>query len=83
MVYGPGADDGIVDTVAIEAIEVGCQRGAQVAVLVDTVSQREFVTSLGFGAQMKGVVSLEEIERRLGDDFDPPGPFQKMPNPFT
>ena len=83
VVYGPGAEDGIVDPVAIEAIEVGCQRGAQVAVLADTVSQREFVTSLGFGAQMKGVVSLEEIERRLGDDFDPPGPFQQMPNPFT
>ncbi|MBL6704011.1 MAG: AMP-binding protein, partial [Pseudomonadales bacterium] len=46
VVYGPGAEDGIVDRVAIEAIEVGCQRGAQVAVLADTVSQREFVTSL-------------------------------------
>ena len=32
---------------------------------------------------MKGVVSIEEIERRLGDEFDPPGPFQQMPNPFT
>ena len=83
VVYGPGAEDGIVDRVAIEAIEVGCQRGAQIAVLVDTVPQREFVTSLGFGAQVKGVVSLEEIERRLGDDFDPPGPFAEMPNPFT
>ena len=83
IVYGPGADDGIVDRVAIEAIEVGCQRGAQIAVLVDTVPQREFVNSLGFGAQVKGVVSLEEIERRLGDDFDPPGPFAAMPNPFT
>ena len=83
IVYGPGADDGIVDRVAIEAIEVGCQRGAQIAVLVDTVPQREFVNSLGFGAQVKGVVSLEEIERRLGDDYDPPGPFAQMPNPFT
>ena len=83
IVYGPGAEDGIVDRVAIEAIEVGCQRGAQIAVLVDTVPQREFVNSLGFGAQVKGVVSLEEIERRLGDDYDPPGPFAEMPNPFT
>jgi acrylyl-CoA reductase (NADPH)/3-hydroxypropionyl-CoA dehydratase/3-hydroxypropionyl-CoA synthetase len=41
------------------------------------------VNSLGFGAQVKGVVSLEEIERRLGDDYDPPGPFAQMPNPFT
>ncbi|MEM6733919.1 MAG: hypothetical protein AAF658_20320, partial [Myxococcota bacterium] len=42
--YGAGATDGIVDPVAVEAIEVGCAFGARVAVLVDTVSQREFVT---------------------------------------
>ncbi len=83
VVYGPGALDGIVDPIAIEAIEVGCQRGAQVAVLVDTVSQREFVTSLGFGVQMKGVISIEEIARRLGNDFEKPGPFKAMPNPFS
>ena len=58
IVYGPGAEDGIVDRVAIEAIEVGCQRGAQIAVLVDTVPQREFVNSLGFGAQVKGVMKV-------------------------
>jgi acrylyl-CoA reductase (NADPH)/3-hydroxypropionyl-CoA dehydratase/3-hydroxypropionyl-CoA synthetase len=47
------------------------------------VPQREFVTSLGFGAQLAGVVSVEEISRRLGDDFDPPGPLAPMPSPFT
>jgi acrylyl-CoA reductase (NADPH)/3-hydroxypropionyl-CoA dehydratase/3-hydroxypropionyl-CoA synthetase len=83
VIYGPGAADGIVDPVAIEAIEVGCALNARVAVLVDTVSQREFVTSLGFGAQFAGVVSIEEIRRRLGDDFDPPGPLAPMPDPFT
>ncbi|MEE4186133.1 MAG: AMP-binding protein [Gammaproteobacteria bacterium] len=83
VIYGPGAEDGIVDPVAIEAIEVGCSLNARVAVLVDTVSQREFVTSLGFGAQFAGVVSIEEIRRRLGDDFDPPGPLAPMPDPFT
>ncbi|MEM1436974.1 MAG: hypothetical protein AAGG11_23200, partial [Pseudomonadota bacterium] len=83
VVYGPGADDGIVDRVAIEAIEVGCAMNARVAVLTDTISQREFVTSLGFGAQFAGVVSLEEIGRRLGEDFDPPGPFPALPDAFT
>ena len=37
-------------------------------------SVNEFVTSW-FGASFCGVVSVEEIGRRLGDDFDPPGPF--------
>jgi len=83
VIYGPGSDDGIVDPRAIEAIEVGCSTGARVAVLTDTVSQREFVTSLGFGKQFRGVVSLEEIKRRLGDDFDPPGPLAPLPNPFN
>ena len=82
VMYGPGAEDGIVDPVAVEAIEVGCARGARVAVLADTVAQREFVTSLGFGAQLSGVVSLEEIQRRLGREFDPPGPLERMPDPF-
>ena len=83
VIYGPGAGDGIVDEVAVEAIEAGCARGARVAVLTDTVPQREFVTSLGFGAQLSGVVSVEEIGRRLGKDFDPPGPLAPMPNPFS
>jgi len=83
VIYGPGSDDGIVDERAIEAIEVGCNAGARVAVLTDTISQREFVTSLGFGTQFRGVVSIEAIKRRLGDDFDPPGPFAPLPNPFN
>ncbi len=83
VVYGPGSDDGIVDERAIEAIEIGCSMGARVAVLADTIPQREFVTSLGFGRQFKGVVSLEEIARKLGDAFDPPGPLQPLPDPFT
>jgi len=83
-VYGPGvADDGIVDTIAIEAVEVACKMGCQVAVLVDTVSQREFVNSLGFGPRLRGVVSIEELAKRLGDDFVPPGPFPVLPDPHT
>jgi len=82
VIYGPGAEDGVVDPVAIEAIEVGCSLGAQVAVLADTAAQREFVTSLGFGARLTGVVSIDSIARKLGDDFDPPGPFPVLPDPF-
>lgn len=82
IVYGPGASsDGIVDNVAIEAIEVACKMGCQVAVLVDTVSQREFVNSLGFGPRLQGVVSIEELAKRLGSDFIAPGPFPNMPDP--
>ncbi|MEO1336351.1 MAG: hypothetical protein AAFV29_11940, partial [Myxococcota bacterium] len=64
VMYGPGAADGIVDPVAIEAIEVGCAMKARVVVLTDTVSQREFVASLGFGANFSGVTSVEELRRK-------------------
>ncbi|MCY4342252.1 MAG: AMP-binding protein [Gammaproteobacteria bacterium] len=83
VIYGPGAQDGIVDPVAIEAIEAGCHLGAGVAVLTDSSSQREFVNSLGFGGSLKGVVSLEALQRRLGAEFEPPGPLAAMPDPFT
>lgn len=81
VVYGPGAEDDIVDSVAVQAIELGCRMGARVAVLADSVSQREFVTSLGFGANLAGVVTLEELRRRHGDQFDPPGPLKALPDP--
>jgi acrylyl-CoA reductase (NADPH)/3-hydroxypropionyl-CoA dehydratase/3-hydroxypropionyl-CoA synthetase len=32
---------------------------------------------------MTGVVSIEELKRRFGDEFDPPGPFAALPDPFT
>ncbi len=83
VIYGPGAEDNIVDPIAIEAIEAGCAAGARVAVLTDTLSQREFVYSLGFGDQLTGVVSIEGIARRIGDDFDPPGPLAPLPSAFT
>ncbi len=83
VMYGAGAEDGVVDPVGVEAIEAGCSAGARVAVLTDTIEQREFVSSLGFGAQLTGVVSVEQIQRRFGDDFDPPGPLAPMPDPFT
>jgi acrylyl-CoA reductase (NADPH)/3-hydroxypropionyl-CoA dehydratase/3-hydroxypropionyl-CoA synthetase len=65
--------------VAIEAIEVGCTLGAQVAVLADTAAQREFVTSLGFGARLTRCRQHRRIARKLGDDFDPPGPSRCCP----
>ena len=83
VIYGPGAADGVVDALAIEAIEAGCNSGAQVAVLADSAAQREFVASLGFGERLRGVVSIDALARKLGADFDPPGAFPALPDPFT
>ena len=52
--YGPGARDGIVDPVAIEAIEAARALGARAVALTDTNAQRELLLSLGFGDALAG-----------------------------
>jgi acrylyl-CoA reductase (NADPH)/3-hydroxypropionyl-CoA dehydratase/3-hydroxypropionyl-CoA synthetase len=81
VTYGPGTEDGIVDPVAIEAIEATRALGARSVALTDTDAQRELLLSLGFGDALAGVVSLEELARRLGEEFEPPGPFPVLPDP--
>jgi acrylyl-CoA reductase (NADPH)/3-hydroxypropionyl-CoA dehydratase/3-hydroxypropionyl-CoA synthetase len=81
IVYGPGAGDGVVDEVAIEAIEAARGFGARTVAITDTDAQRELLLSLGFGEALAGVVSLQDLKRRLGDEFVPPGPFPHLPDP--
>ena len=83
VLYGAGAEDGVVDPVAIEAIEAATQLRARVAVLTDTRAQKELLGSLGFSELYAGAVSIEEIARKRGADFDAPGPFPSVPSPFS
>jgi acrylyl-CoA reductase (NADPH) / 3-hydroxypropionyl-CoA dehydratase / 3-hydroxypropionyl-CoA synthetase len=73
----------LVDPVGLEAIEGARAAGARIVVVTYTDGQREFVQSLGFGERVKGVVSLEEIRRREGDDFDWPSTMPPLPDPKT
>jgi acrylyl-CoA reductase (NADPH)/3-hydroxypropionyl-CoA dehydratase/3-hydroxypropionyl-CoA synthetase len=89
LYYGtPGSldDSGIVDTVGLEAIEAARHMGGRCVVVTYTDAQREFVQSLGYGDLVKGVVSLQSIKRREGDDFDWPmtdGGMPELPDPKT
>jgi acrylyl-CoA reductase (NADPH)/3-hydroxypropionyl-CoA dehydratase/3-hydroxypropionyl-CoA synthetase len=80
VIYGPGAEDGIIDPVAIEAIEAARAMGARAVALTDTNAQRELLLSLGFGDALAGVVAIEDLKRRLGDEFVPPAPFPHLPD---
>ena len=71
----------LVDPVGLEAIEAARVAGARIVVVTYTDGQREFVQSLGFGERVRGVVSLEEIRRREGDDFDWPATMPPLPDP--
>jgi len=71
--------DSLVDPVGLEMIEAARAADARIVVATYTDGQREFVQSLGFGDSVKGVVSLEEIRRREGDDFDWPRTMPRLP----
>ena len=71
LYYGPRST-ALLDATGLEMIEAVRAVGARTAVATHTDAQREFVQSLGFEDAVAGVVSLEDIRRRAGDQFDWP-----------
>jgi len=71
LYYGPDST-GLVDPLGLEMIEAVRALGARTVVATSTDAQREFVQSLGFEGAVAGVVSLEDIRRRVGEEFDWP-----------
>jgi acrylyl-CoA reductase (NADPH)/3-hydroxypropionyl-CoA dehydratase/3-hydroxypropionyl-CoA synthetase len=84
LIYYGTTDDGahtaLVDPAGLEAIEAARQLGARIVAVTYTDAQREFVLSLGFGAALRGVVSIEELQRRYGDDFAWPKTMPDLPD---
>jgi acrylyl-CoA reductase (NADPH)/3-hydroxypropionyl-CoA dehydratase/3-hydroxypropionyl-CoA synthetase len=79
LYYGVG-DDALLDPVGLEAIEAVRRSGGRLVVATASDAQREFVQSLGFGDAVRGVVSLEDIRRKEGSDFDWPSALPAMPD---
>lgn len=82
LYYGVG-DAALLDTVGLEAIEAVRRGGGRLVVATASDAQREFVQSLGFGDAVRGVVSLEEIRRKEGADFDWPQCLPPLPDAKT
>ncbi|MCA0375577.1 MAG: AMP-binding protein [Gemmatimonadetes bacterium] len=79
--YGVGLPDSeLVDTDGLVAIEAIAAAGARGCIVARTDAQREFVQSLGFGDRIRGVISIEELQRRQGDDFDWPCTMPPLPD---
>lgn len=74
------SEDGITDVVGLQAIEQATVLGARVGVVTYTAAERAFVESLGFGEALRGVVSLEDIARKYGTDFDWPTTLPPFPD---
>jgi len=82
LYYGVG-DPALLDVVGLEAIEAVRRAGGRLVVATASDAQREFVQSLGFGDAVRGVVSLEEIRRKEGADFDWPDCLPPLPDAKT
>jgi acrylyl-CoA reductase (NADPH)/3-hydroxypropionyl-CoA dehydratase/3-hydroxypropionyl-CoA synthetase len=79
--YGAGLGAGeLVDDHGLEAIEAAAARGARCCVAARTDVQREFVQSLGFGDAVRGVLSIEELLRRSGGEFEWPETMPSLPD---
>jgi acrylyl-CoA reductase (NADPH)/3-hydroxypropionyl-CoA dehydratase/3-hydroxypropionyl-CoA synthetase len=79
LYYGVGGPE-LLDPVGLEAIEAVRAAGARLVVATASDAQREFVQSLGYGDAVRGVVSIEEIRRREGADFDWPDALPPLPD---
>jgi acrylyl-CoA reductase (NADPH)/3-hydroxypropionyl-CoA dehydratase/3-hydroxypropionyl-CoA synthetase len=77
LYYGPNSD-ALLDATGLEMIEAVRAIGARTVVATTTDAQREFVQSLGFEDAVAGVVSLEDIRRRNGDNFDWPSTMPRL-----
>ncbi len=76
--YGPNSS-ALADPLGLEMIEAARGIGARTVVVTTTNGQREFIQSLGFEDAVAGVVSLEDIKRREGANFDWPDTMPRLP----
>jgi acrylyl-CoA reductase (NADPH)/3-hydroxypropionyl-CoA dehydratase/3-hydroxypropionyl-CoA synthetase len=77
LYYGPRSSV-LLDATGLEMIEAVRAIGARTVVATSTDAQREFVQSLGFEDAVAGVVSLEDIRRRAGENFDWPSTMPRL-----
>jgi acrylyl-CoA reductase (NADPH)/3-hydroxypropionyl-CoA dehydratase/3-hydroxypropionyl-CoA synthetase len=80
LIYYGVDGQSLVDEGGLEAIEATRAMGGRIVAVTYTDAQREFVLSLGFGAQLKGVVSVESLKRRFGEEFDWPKCMPSLPD---
>ncbi|MGJ3647817.1 AMP-binding protein [Sphingomonas sp. GlSt437] len=77
--YGPGSS-ALLDEMGLEIIEAARRFNAKSVVATTTDGQREFLQSLGLEDAIEGIVSLESIRRREGDNFLWPDTMPRLPD---
>jgi acrylyl-CoA reductase (NADPH)/3-hydroxypropionyl-CoA dehydratase/3-hydroxypropionyl-CoA synthetase len=77
LYYGPGTD-ALTDEIGIEMIEAARMMKARAVIVTTTDGQREFLQSLGLEETVEGIVSLETLKRRDGENFDWPDTMPRL-----
>jgi acrylyl-CoA reductase (NADPH)/3-hydroxypropionyl-CoA dehydratase/3-hydroxypropionyl-CoA synthetase len=77
--YGPQSTD-LLDETGLEMIEAARRFNARSVVATTTDGQREFLQSLGLEDAIQGIVSLESIRRREGENFLWPDTMPRLPD---
>jgi acrylyl-CoA reductase (NADPH) / 3-hydroxypropionyl-CoA dehydratase / 3-hydroxypropionyl-CoA synthetase len=77
--YGPRST-ALLDDMGLEIIEAARRFNARNVVVTTTDGQREFLQSLGLEDAIEGIVSLESIRRREGENFDWPDTMPRLPD---
>jgi acrylyl-CoA reductase (NADPH)/3-hydroxypropionyl-CoA dehydratase/3-hydroxypropionyl-CoA synthetase len=77
LYYGPGTDD-LTDETGMEMIEAARLMKARAAIVTTTDGQREFLQSLGLEETVEGIVSLEALKRRDGENFHWPETMPRL-----
>ena len=77
--YGPRSTD-LLDSTGLEMIEAARRFNARTVVTTTTDGQRDFLQSLGLEDAIAGIVSLEGLRRREGDNFDWPDTMPRLPD---
>ena len=77
--YGPGSSE-LLDETGLEMIEAARRFNARSVIATTTDGQREFLQSLGLDEAIAGIVSLETIKRREGENFHWPRTMPRLPD---
>lgn len=77
LFYGPRSRE-LADPMGLEMIEAARAAKARTVVVTTTDGQREFLQSLGFEDAIAGIVSLEDLKRRQGDNFEWPDAMPRL-----
>lgn len=82
LYYGAGTTE-LADQKGLEMIEAARLFKARIAVVAYTNAQREFLQSLGLEDAVEGVISIEALKKRGGEDFDWPSSLPRLPDSKT